>query len=402
MYINTYSKFSNERAERFNIITKIFENKNNQKYVIKSPLSNKSNEHVENIYKFYHLLEKRCERTVIEINHCELNGSDLKLDYIDGVALDKIIDSHIKNNETDKAIEIIKKYIEIIEKIHNDGEFLISEEFENVFGKIKVPKGLVGSKITDIDMIFQNIIVCENSWNVIDYEWTFDFLIPKNYLIYRAFLCYTFDFTEENEQLKQSIFNLVKFSKDELKCYEEMERNFQKYVMGEYVSLDSMYEKMAKKSIEFSDLIEDGQIFSDDLFIQIYFGKEKNFCEENSIIFYKKPKHNGDIEFEFDIAEETEILRLDPGNKKCIVRIDSLYAESEETIELKYITNGYKLKKNFYLFETEDPQIIIESLKENTKKIYVKLNINNSIEDVQSYILGKTINKKSKIFKSKK
>ena len=44
--------------------------------------------------------------------------------------------------------------------------------------------------ISDYDLIFQNIIVQDGNWTVIDYEWTYPESIDPEEIIKRAFWCY--------------------------------------------------------------------------------------------------------------------------------------------------------------------------------------------------------------------
>ena len=51
-----------------------------------------------------------------------------------------------------------------------------TESFEKVFGSMALKEQMAATEVTDIDLIFSNIIVdADGTWTVIDYEWTFLF-----------------------------------------------------------------------------------------------------------------------------------------------------------------------------------------------------------------------------------
>lgn len=62
-----------------------------------------------------------------------------------------------------------------------------TEAFVQVFGDVTLPEGQKCRKVTNIDMIFSNVVLEGDSWHLIDYEWTFDFPIPLNFVLYRTF-----------------------------------------------------------------------------------------------------------------------------------------------------------------------------------------------------------------------
>ena len=64
-------------------------------------------------------------------------------------------------------------------------EFTLTSEYTKIFGNtspITKEKSLI---ITNLDMLFHNIIIKDNEAYCIDYEWIFEFPIPIEFLIYR-------------------------------------------------------------------------------------------------------------------------------------------------------------------------------------------------------------------------
>ena len=97
-----------------------------------------------------------------------------------------------------RLVEKIKEYVSIIESGIGEKTFKSTEDFIKVFGDVNLPISLRAGEVNNIDLVFNNIIVGEK-WNIIDYEWTFDFLIPFNYIIYRAVHYYIYSSSKRNE-----------------------------------------------------------------------------------------------------------------------------------------------------------------------------------------------------------
>lgn len=106
------------------------------------------------------------------------------------------------------------------------------EKFNTVFWEIEVGSEWIACWM--VDLIFSNILIDDTTWvwNIIDYEWVFDFPLPVNYLIRRAI--------RDNLLKWVYLFDIVHYSvQDELK-YITWEKNFQNYVSEKkhYYSLE--------------------------------------------------------------------------------------------------------------------------------------------------------------------
>lgn len=199
-----YVKFSVERKPEYRIITRV----KKDKIINKIAFNKQSAKHVNRLPKLEGYLNQKCRNTRIKINHCiSSDDGTVYLEYIDGSSLDKILDEYLYKDDEAGFSNLINQYIENIHSIYPE---------ENVSG-------------LDIDLIFQNIIINQDTWNVIDYEWTFtDRELPVKYLIYRAFYYYYYqsDVAREKYSFEEllSIFDLQIFD-DTL--MQELERKIQ-------------------------------------------------------------------------------------------------------------------------------------------------------------------------------
>lgn len=249
-----YIKYSNERAKQFAICTEIRQNEDGKKYVVKRPYAPVAKKHVKSIAIWYEKLSEMFKDTEIRINHCELKGDNIILEYLEGRTLEEELDILLEADDYERFILLMKRFYAILIKSHSHNEFVLTEGFKKVFGELSIPEGLACGEINNIDMLFRNIIV-NNGWNVIDYEWTFDFPIPINYVIYRAIIHYV-----SREKIKWKLdfdlFNEFNITEEEKDVYQQMERGFINYATGGLPSVNMLGMILNNKKIVVLDELE--------------------------------------------------------------------------------------------------------------------------------------------------
>ena len=260
-----YSKFSNERREEFQIRTDIvMDDSVNERKVYKSAIYEGGKKHLLHISDAY----KKLSETYIQKNivFCESNLVDNMLEspYIAGETLQQMLETAVGNNDEKLIDDIILQYIEWMRTDGGNEPFYMTEKFEGVFGRVELPENLICARVSDIDLIFSNIIVADNKWNIIDYEWTFEFPIPKNFIIYRAmFLAYHQIKRCSSLELSR-LLGMAGITEEEVKCYGEMEENFQKYVLNNCVPIRDMVYKLNNRVISMNKVINQLDINEND------------------------------------------------------------------------------------------------------------------------------------------
>lgn len=260
-----YSKFSNERREEFQIRTDIvIEESTEQKKVYKSALYEEGKKHLIHISDVYKKLTEAYGQENLSFCECYVVEDKLEFPYIIGKTLQQMLEEAAGNNDEKLIDTIIMQYIEWMKSDGGNEPFYNTKEFENVFGKQMLPENLVCASVSDIDLIFSNIIVAGNKWNVIDYEWTFEFPIPKNFIIYRAlFLAYHQIKRCASLELKR-LLGIAGITQEEVKCYEDMEKNFQKYVLNNQIPIRDMIYKLDNKVINMNKVINQTRMITQD------------------------------------------------------------------------------------------------------------------------------------------
>lgn len=234
-----FVQYANDRAVEFQMKTEIWK-KDDGFHVIKCPMSREAKKHSQSILRCYEHLKKETEHTGFSMNRCVKTETGLTLEFLTGKSLDEEIKNCLNNGEKEKAQALVREYVKRMLGMAQE-PFCLTEEFEQVFGSDREFVCSKSMKSTDIDLIFQNII-CKEDWNVIDYEWTFEFPIPIDFVIYRAFET----FLPKGRSEDFNLYEIYPISKEDRETYAGMEEAFQAYVSRDYHTLNEIYLEFGK------------------------------------------------------------------------------------------------------------------------------------------------------------
>ncbi|MGN0145267.1 MAG: class I SAM-dependent methyltransferase [Clostridium sp.] len=396
-----YSKYSNERAKKFQIRTDIIEDKGT-KYVVKKPCSSEAENHIKNMYDYYLHQSQTYEEAGVSLNKCINKNSVLEFQYIKGQTLENMLDKFLDNEDYSSLIRTIKKYSEIVRKVLIEEDFKYTEEFKNIFGNVNLSKSLKSGKISNIDLVFNNIIVSDR-WNVIDYEWIFNFPIPINYIIYRAIRLYIDGSPKRNKLKDMNLFSLMKITNDEVIEYEIMEKNFQQYVSSGLIQLYKLYGQTAEANLDIRKIIKEQNKNNFYNMVQVFYDYGEGFTEENSYKFYPESNDEDEIKTEIIIGADVKKVRIDPCNMKSIININSVMGYNGIYYKLKYNTNGIEINNGSIFYTTEDPQIVIDCIRAGTNRIELKFEVqlllnDNIMKSLCDFIDGKESEIKKNIY----
>lgn len=356
-----YSKHSNERDVRFRIRTDIAEDGYHKRYVMKFPAASEAVAHLEKMYAAFEKMKEEYVGTNFRPNNCvrkvDANGKleCLEFEYLDGITMADELDRLRKRGRIDDLISVMVKFKETLETIARR-DFYITDEFTQIFGETKIPGSHASMGTTNVDMIFTNLAYSEG-WNVLDYEWTFDFPIPVDYVLYRSIRYYLED-SADDELKKRDIYGVLGMSEEELKIYERMENSFQRWIAGDNLSLIGMYSIFGGNNIHFEEAIGNARLLVRPERVRLYFDYGKGFSEENTIFVNAERDENNTISFDTKLPEGCVALRIDPGDFSCILKLVSCKLNNNE-VE-KYLVNGISIRDHVVLYDTADPQIILE------------------------------------------
>ncbi len=260
-----YTKVSNDRAQCFSVTTSIREYQG-KRFVVKTPVTPIAMEHVQSLKKKYSDLNRKYVETSFMFAKIEKNflnnledDSSVVVEYIEGKRFSSYLDRLLEEGNTELFYEEIQKYFDVL--LMDEQQFEGSDEFENVFGDVVFPAGTPAVRMVDIDTLFDNVIYKNDNWIDYDYEWTFDFLIPVKYVIFRILNFYVAR-SEKRLIMKDGLFIKYGLDKDKIAIFEKMEESFQKYVYGNTVTMFNLYNDIHGENVYICQCENERQFFS--------------------------------------------------------------------------------------------------------------------------------------------
>lgn len=388
-----YTKYSGGRAPDFAIRTRIADGENGKLILYKTAEYPQGEKHIRHIYEAKEKLEEHwADRKMFHVNQSVLKGDKLFFEYLEGVTLEEELDRLLESGETEKALHEIEKIMLALITDGGTTKFQMTPEFREVFGEVSVPEFVCAAETADVDLIFSNILLDKDgNYHVLDYEWTFFFPVPAEFIAYRA-LHYYIEKSPMRQKLNKDfdLYERYRFVDDKKECYDTMERNFQRYIRGGYVSMGELYHTMGKKAVPLGELLSD----ADKRRIQVYLDYGEGFTEENS--YFIDHGYEEEIRCTVAIPENVTGVWIDPALSACILKDVALQWENKSPVA--YVTTGFEMEKNCYLFDNSDPKIIIEEIPQGLRRIQVSYRI-SILEEETAVMLMDKLNVKKRMKK---
>lgn len=354
-----YVKYSNDRKAEFCIKTVLKKNKTG-KIIEKHPLSKEAWDHIEKTAHAYEMLSERYKDSGLSINQCKMertNGSIqtemgseaeppyLCLEYVEGRTLEELLDDCLERNDMESFDRLFDEYFKRIS---------YKEE----------------EKIADYDLIFANIIVPEeinNTWYVIDCEWSFEKVVETKQIAFRSVYCYLLENEKRNKLNLDSIIRKLEIDQSDAEQYRKQEMDFQKYVTGKHMSMAEIRDVIGFPVYTVDAFCEGQELAARKDRIQIYEDTGKGFNEEQSFFIDDAAGEQihvtaeGMTELEVTISRGRSALRIDPCNDFCLIYIQEIRWNGVP-IPWKgrqIQVNGFRAGDNTYVCPTRDPNITV-------------------------------------------
>ena len=246
-----FSKYSNERARKFAIRTDILIDETGKRHVRKAACYQEGYSHIEKLPTWMNQLTEVYKETGITMNTCHREQEGCEIDFLTGQTLEEKMDHLLLEGKTEEAMKELMRYIQAVRQAGSRKKFHVTPEFEQVFGPVLLPDSLTCAAVTDIDMVAGNAICREEGWIHMDYEWTFDFPVPVNYVIYRIIQNYLYGNVERTALNKELLYKRAGLTEQEIAQYTDMEAAFQRYITGTHVPLRYLYEEISPGCVSF-------------------------------------------------------------------------------------------------------------------------------------------------------
>lgn len=347
-----YTKYSNDRAKQFAIRTDLVQDENGRKWIEKTPMTEEAAAHIDNILRWYELLRARYEGSGLHINECHKRDGALQFTYIEGKTLETVLDEYLDRDD-------MEGFAAMLEQFRN----LISYRNEN------------SAAVTDYDVVFSNILIQNNEWYLIDYEWTQEREIETQELLIRALYFYIIS-SQKRGKLKDN-FIIQRFGLTDAAFADitEKEKRFQQYVTGSRLSMIEMHGAIGEPMVTTGEMeahyFGRGGIL--DYSVQIYTDNGGGFAEETSYFLEKAYEDAHHISFSLDVGADMQAVRIDPAMTACLVMVEELNWNGRPvpTGRRCLETNGTSLGRKTILFATSDPNLVIHTRKLRRKETNV-------------------------------
>ena len=218
-----YVKNNSERAKKYQLKTIIFE-KNGTRFVKKQALCDEAIPHLKKMKENYHALTDAIINPKIKLAKIiDEDTNSLTFEFIEGISLEKKFNHAIQSNDS-LVDEIIENYLDFLKKsfkiTHLPESHASNDNFKNILFNINFKQSddfTYFKDISNIDLIFSNIIYKEDEIYLIDYEWVFSLNLPIHYALYRSLRAVN---THKNINIESYIDN------NQLAIFNDMEENF--------------------------------------------------------------------------------------------------------------------------------------------------------------------------------
>lgn len=269
-----YSKYSNERAKRFCIRTDIVVDDAGEKKVYKHATTPDARAHIAQIAVARQKLTAAYQVGKIAFCPCERKDEQAEsviFPFLKGASLQDKVKKAVDVRDDREVARIFEEYIRRLSEDGGACPFSVTEEFEKIFGTL--PKGAdeifakagkhakTSALVSDIDMIFANLFlegndaVTDAKWLVIDYEWTFDFPIPKGFVIYRGLYFAYYQILYHTDWTLNRLLTMAGITEEEAGLYRRMEEHFQEYMGAGALPVRNMQRAIGTKIITLSELL---------------------------------------------------------------------------------------------------------------------------------------------------
>ena len=386
-----YTKYSNERSARFAIRTDIYEDEQGRRCVRKYADTEAARPHIEHIQTVYEQMQTQFRGSRFVPNKAELHPEYIEFEYVEGETLEKQLDAYLAADDQEGFAALVNTYADEVRRVYGISEATSTAHedtsaYAETFGTVTLPTPVPMAQGVDIDLIFANIIVTGDTWTAIDYEWTFDFAAPVDFLLWRAGKVYLENYANRACISEEQMNALLGVAQANVDAYRQMELYFlQQYCYRGRSDLYELYGTMGQyvAKVKPEDILcgdEDGTTQ-----IQIFYDTGHGFSEEESDKLHIYPDEKGVFHLQHKLPANLHKLRIDPGERACVIQIWKAKAYTNgSSYKMACKTNGYALDESRYVIPQDDPQIYIKNIQADTLAFELDYTVQTDAAGIQS------------------
>jgi len=382
-------RYSVNRKKEYQIKTIIYEI-NGEKYVKKAPYTSYAVNHVLNIARNY----KMYQNSIFTLVKPAVNGNEVIFPFVEGESFDALILDNINRNNLEEFVGNLKWFIWLLDK-ETQIDFKITPKFEEVFGSGYRFEQFKSLLFSNIDSTFDNMILNDNEVTMIDYEWVFDFPIPKEFIIYRSINGFISKYELPNEfkkKIDELLYDLG-ITKELLIDFDKMEHHFTTYI-GHNRQLYAEYLKDVYRNRN-----KDGEItFEQNGYFQVFWSSDGTLNEKDSLkVKLLEEKQEQVIEIKLP-ETPLESIRIDPTSFPSVFEMKGRIFVDEKEIDIyealtSLLDCAHYTKENKKLFygASNDPQLYLSHplfKTEGIKRIKLTINYSLNLSDDLGFVLN--------------
>lgn len=349
-----YVKYSNDRKESYCIKTQIEKSEDGSFLVKKYPMSDAAMSHIKSIHASYEKLSNRYENSGLSMNVCKEIPGGICFEFLHGKTLEEQLDHFLEQQKEEAFEQLIQKYLAFV-KFH------------------------IEQPVSNLDFIFSNILIENDVWTVIDYEWTKDEVRSEQEIAFRAFYNYLIGAQKRRAISFRFMEQYLGIKEQDLAPWLEKEVAFQKEVTGNRDSMVEIRDAIGCDVLSPVTLLEEIEQKKSLKRIQIYEDFGQGFSEEHSYFvgdaMTREDEDSYLVSFRISVQEGMQQLRIDPAFSSCLIEELSLVADGKE---LDLVDDNVKLNCDLIngttcAFATMDPNIVLNA--SNRKELTVSMKV---------------------------
>ncbi|WP_143321889.1 glycosyltransferase [Clostridium sp. HBUAS56010] len=261
-----FVKYNKTRREEFQIRTSLVE-EDGVPFVEKTAIRDEGVRHIRSLEGKYNSLKEQNQKLKVAEVSISPDGRTARFEFLKGETLSELLGKEVLDGIV--PVTCMEDALSTIFTVKDDFmfPFRMTEEFVRVFGDLSDADDAIlrdwAFKTSNIDCLFENIMLTEDGPYCLDYEWVFSFPVPVTFIKYRVL----YYFYEQYKSIL-SYESLEAFMEESgveagrLETYARMECHFQEYVHGENQQIylvNYMHETHAipEDMYQVSDLIDE-------------------------------------------------------------------------------------------------------------------------------------------------
>lgn len=302
-----YTKYTDYRRPRFRIMTSIVEDDGSRSVIKRTAPGGEAGAHlarmVKNAVTLQNLYQDR-----LKVCPCTQKGRKVVFPFVEGTSYLEHLREAARTGGRTAFLDLLQGYVDFLEgPPENHIPFQETEAFREIFGSYPELAGVPALALSNLDASPDNIIEdAAGNWNLIDYEWVFDFPIPRDLIIFRHLHFLTAErgfalFSELTLEELLKIFNV----RADLDLLLTLHAAFQRYVCVEKGSALSEEEIFLRHLKPMQDMREAAEAHNTHF---VFLDTGRGFNEQEKLLF---PTNDEPLHLQIDTRGVMN-LRFDP------------------------------------------------------------------------------------------